>query len=86
VSENSDYNEPIPGDRLKEALHRATAVLGRTAQDALFYDLELGGMMFDNSPYTLRQVNDALKKIFGKDGTVLLMKRLERELKSSNVR
>lgn len=86
MSENSNYDEPIPGKRLKEALHRATVVLGRAAQDAIFYDLELGGMTFDNASYTLRQVSDALKKIFGKDGTVLLMRRLEKELKSSSAR
>lgn len=56
------------------------------AQDAIFNDLELGGMAFDKASYTLGQVNDALKKIFGNDGTALLMKRLEKELKSSNVR
>lgn len=82
MSENGNYDDPVPGKGLKEALHRATAVLGRAAQDAIFYDIELGGMAFDNTSYTLRQVNDALKKIFGEDGTVLLMRRLEKELKS----
>jgi hypothetical protein len=86
VSENSNYNYPVPSKRLKEALYRATTVLGRAAQDAMFYDLELGGMAFDKGSYTLRQVNDALKKIFGNDGSALLMERLERELKSSNAR
>jgi hypothetical protein len=84
LSENSDYREPVPGKRLKVALYRATAVLGTAARDAIFNELELEGMTFDKASYTLGQVDDALKKVFGTNGTVLLMERLEKELKSSN--
>ena len=81
MAENSDYSEPIPGKRLKEALTAATAVLGRSAQDAMFYDLELGGIMFKDRSYTLAELDDALRKIFGHDGTMLLMQRLQVVLK-----
>jgi len=80
VSENSNYDDPIPSERLKKALYQATAVLGRAAQDAVFYDLELEGIAFNKQSYTLRQIHDALKSTFG-EGSALLMKRLEKELK-----
>jgi hypothetical protein len=81
VSENSDYNNSIPSNRLKEALKGATAVLGRGAQDAMFHDLELNGITFKDRLYTLSELRDALRKIFGHDGTTLLMQRLQKVLK-----
>ncbi len=81
MSENRNYNNSIPSKRLKEALERATAVLGRAAQDALFYDLELDGITFRDASYTLNQINDIMEKVFGDEGTMLLMERLKRELR-----
>ena len=81
MSENSDYDTPLPSNRVKEALGEASAVLGRSAQDALFHDLEFNGITFKDRHYTLRQVEDALGKIFGREGTALLMQRVEKALK-----
>lgn len=80
VPENSDYDKPLPSKRLREALSEASAVLGRSTQDALFHDLESSGITFRDSYYTLSQVQDALRKVFGHDGTALLMQRLEKAL------
>ena len=80
MSENSDYQRPIPSNRLKEALGEASAVLGRAAQDAMFHDLELNGITLRDRPYTLLEMRDALRKVFGHDGTTLLMQRLQRAL------
>lgn len=74
MSENSDYERPIPSNRLKEAL-------GRAAQDAMFHDLELNGITLRERPYTLLEMRDALRKVFGHDGTTLLMQRLQKALK-----
>ena len=82
VPENSDYDEPVPSKRLREALRKASAVLGRSAQDALFHDLELNGITFMDGHYTLRQVQDGLRKVFGHEGTALLMQRLEKALET----
>jgi hypothetical protein len=73
VPENSDYNKPISGKRLREALVAATVMLGRAAQDAMLHDLELYGVMFGDRSYTLHEIQSALGKIFGHDGTMLLM-------------
>jgi hypothetical protein len=81
VPENSDYNKPISGKRLREALVEATLVLGRAAQDSMFHDLELNGITFRDRSYTLQEIQSALRKIFGYDGTVLLMQRLQKVLK-----
>jgi hypothetical protein len=80
VPENSDSNKPICGKRLKEALVEATLVLGRAAQDSMFHDLELNWTFRDRS-YTLQEIQSALRKIFGHDGRVLLMQRLQKVLK-----
>ena len=80
MPENSDYNKPISGKRLREALVGATAVLGRAAQDAMLHDLELNGIMFGDRSYTLQEIQSALGKIFGHDGTMLLMQRLKKAL------
>lgn len=80
MSENSDYQRPIPSNRLKKALGEASAVLGRSAQDAMFHDLELNGITLRDRPYTLLEMRDALRKVFGHDGTTLLMQRLQRAL------
>jgi hypothetical protein len=81
VTENSDYNNSIPSNRLKEALKGATAVLGKVAQDTMFHDLELNGITFRDRSYTISELHDALRKIFGHDGTTLLMQRLQKILK-----
>jgi hypothetical protein len=73
VPENSDYDNPISGKRLGESLTEATLVLGRAAQDAMFHDLELNGITFRDRSYTLYELQSALKKIFGHDGTTVLM-------------
>ena len=83
MPENSNYDKPLPSDRIKDALNEASAVLGRSAQDAMFSDLEFNGITFKDRQYTLRQVQDALRKIFGHEGTSLLMQRVERVLDSS---
>jgi hypothetical protein len=80
VPENSDYDKPISGKRLKEALVAATVVLGRAAQDAMLNDLELNGVTFKDRAYTLHEIQSALGKIFGHDGTMLLMQRLKKAL------
>jgi hypothetical protein len=81
VSENSDYERPIPSNRLKEALGEASAVLGGAAQDATFHDLELNGITLRERPYTHLEMCDALRKVFGHDDTTLLMQRLQKALK-----
>lgn len=81
VSENSDYDKYVSDKRLQEALIEATDVLGRPAQEALFQDLELNGITFRNRSYTLWELQSALGKIFGHDGTALLMQRLGKVLK-----
>jgi hypothetical protein len=80
VTAKSNYEEPIPGGKLKAALSQATAGLGRSAQDAIFRDLELSGMDFKDGNYTLMQVQAAIRNIFGQDGTELLMRRIENAL------
>lgn len=70
----------MPGKRLKEALSQASAVLGRATQDAMFHDLELNGMNFRDMQYTLNELQDALQRIFGQDGTSRLMRRIEKAL------
>lgn len=80
MSENSDYDRPIPSKRLREVLIEASAVLGRPAQDAMFHDLEVNGITFSDGSYTLRELRSALRKIFGHDGTALLMQRLQKAL------
>lgn len=80
MSGNRDYGETVPGKRLKEALNQASAVLGRATQDAMFHDLELNGMNFRDKQYTLNELQDALRRIFGQDGTSLLMLRIEKAL------
>lgn len=79
MSGNRDYGETVPGKRLKEALNQASAVLGRATQDAMFHDL-LDGMNFRDKQYTLNELQDALRRIFGHDGTSLLMLRIEKAL------
>lgn len=81
MSENSDYEMPMPSNRLKEALGEASAVLGRAAQDAMFHDLELNGITLRDRPYTLLETRNALRKVFGHDGTTLLMQKLQKALK-----
>ena len=56
MPENSNYEEPLPSSRIKEALREASAVLGRSAQDALFNDLEFNGIAFRDRQYTLMQL------------------------------
>ena len=81
MPENSDFEKQISSKRLREALDQASAVLGRSAQDAMFNDLELNGIAFkDRHQYSLRELQDALVKIFGHDGTALLMQRVEKAL------
>jgi hypothetical protein len=63
---------------MKEALIEVNLVLGRSAQDAMFHNLELNGITFKDRPYTLQEIQSALRKIFGHDGTALLMQRLEK--------
>ncbi|HXV45495.1 MAG TPA: hypothetical protein VD736_02370 [Nitrososphaera sp.] len=81
MPENSDYNKPISGKRLKEALVETTLVLGRASCDSMFHDLELNGITFRERSYTLQEIQGALRKIFGHDGTALLMQRLQKVLK-----
>jgi hypothetical protein len=81
VPENSDYSKPISGKKLREALIEATLVLGRAAQDSMFHDLELNGITFRDRSYTLHEIQSALRKVFGHDGTALLMQRLQKVLK-----
>lgn len=78
MPENSDYDKPISGKRRREALVAATAVLGRAAQDAILNDLELNRVTFRDRSYTLQEIQSALGKIFGHDGTMLLMQRLKK--------
>ncbi|MEW6605391.1 MAG: hypothetical protein AB1351_11995 [Thermoproteota archaeon] len=80
MSGNRDYGKSVPGKRLREALSQASAVLGRATQDAMFHDLELAGMNFKDRQYTLNELQDALRRIFGQDGTSLLMQRVEKAL------
>jgi hypothetical protein len=49
----------------------------------LFHDLEFSGITFRDGHYTLGQVQNALRKVFGHDGTSLLMERLEKALKAA---
>jgi hypothetical protein len=81
VPENSDYSQPISSRKLKEALTEATIILGRAAQDSMFHDLELNGITFKDRSYTLEEIQSALRKIFGNDGTVLLMQGLQKAMK-----
>jgi hypothetical protein len=80
VSGNSDYGKPVPSKRLRNALIQASAVLGRATQDAMFHDLEVNGLNFKDRQYTLKELQDALRRIFGQDGTGLLMQRIEKAL------
>ncbi len=84
VAENSNYDKPLPSRRIKEALSGAFTVLGRSAQDAMFSDLEFNGITFKDEQYTLKQVQDALRKIFGHEGTNLLMQRVEKALEGTS--
>jgi hypothetical protein len=43
-------------------------------------DLELNGVTFKDRAYTLHEIQSALGKIFGHDGTMLLMQRLKKAL------
>jgi hypothetical protein len=47
----------------------------------MFHDLGLNGITFKDRSYTLHEIQSVLRKVFGHDGTALLMQRLQKTLK-----
>ncbi|HKZ62399.1 MAG TPA: hypothetical protein VJZ68_08315 [Nitrososphaera sp.] len=64
MSENSNYDLPIRSKRPREALIEASTVLGRAAEDTMLNDLELNGITLRDRPDTLRELRNALRKVW----------------------
>ena len=65
-----------------QALEEATEVLGRANKDSVISDLKSHGIILsDEAHYSLNQIRDGLRSIFGEDATILLMERLVKALK-----
>ena len=72
-------NVPLPSNKLKKAVMALEYPIGYAAAEALIYDLENYGIALvagKAASYTLKQVEDALKKVLGDEAGALLMTQL----------
>jgi hypothetical protein len=68
--------------QIKHALQELEKLLGRATVEAMIYDLEMYGLPLvnDRQTYTLNEIENALRKIFGDEATLLLFERLKKSL------
>lgn len=78
-----DINKPVESKKLLAALNKLESIIGRASIEQLVYDLETHGitLVHPRTAYTLAQFQIALEKVLAREGTTLLMDRLERQLK-----
>ena len=72
-------NTPLPSSKLKKAVMALEYPLGYAAAEALIYDLENYGIALvagKAASYTLKQVDEAIKKVLGDEAGALLMTQL----------
>ena len=80
-TDDDNDNHPITSKRLKKAIEEATEVLGKANRDAIVDDLQrLGIELSGETQYSLNQIRDGLRGVFGEDATSLLMERIRKSL------
>jgi len=84
---NKDYDRPIPQAKLKGALDKELALLGRPIQDMVIEQLMRYGITFANDKqgsYSLKQLQSTFEQLFGVEAAILLIERLDNYLQSGN--
>ncbi|MGH9876399.1 MAG: hypothetical protein ACRD5H_02075 [Nitrososphaerales archaeon] len=78
--------KPIPKNELWEALNKTLDVFGPSLKEATITELEKNGIELASGTaskeYTLQELKDKLKIIFGDDGTEVILEQLVKHLAS----
>lgn len=79
-------SRPIKGSRLWDALNRTLDVFGPAMKGATIAELERNGLELerDSREYTLDQLSEKLRVIFGKDGTEVVIEQVAKNLFAHN--
>lgn len=73
----------ISGSRLREAMEKGVAIVGPSALQGIFDDLERRDVRIESdAACSTEQLNSILREIFGEDASNLMMSRIYRELDS----
>jgi hypothetical protein len=73
----------IPGFRLRKAMERGLAILGPSALEGIFDDLERRGTRLDSDEAcSVERLDSIFRELFGEDASKLMMARIYRELDS----
>jgi hypothetical protein len=73
----------VDGSRLREILDRQLAVLGHAGLDALYYEMENHGFVFDSGrTYSIAQIELFFRMMVGEDAAKIALDRIKRELMS----
>ncbi len=70
----------ISGKELQRAMNHLRKSLGPAIVDLLVMDLEKHGINFAAGSYSVKQLEDALKKTFGQEGGQLLINKIRKAL------
>lgn len=71
----------VDGSRLKEILDRQLAVLGHAGLDALYYEMENHGFVFDSdTTYSIAQIESFFRMMVGEDAAKITLDRIKRDL------
>lgn len=70
----------IPGKELQRAMNNLRKSLGPAIVDLIVTDLEKQDIIFSAGSYSMKQLEDALKKTFGQDGGQLLVNKIRKAL------
>lgn len=75
----------VDGLRLKETLDRQLAILGHAGLDALYYEMENHGFVFDSGrTYSIAQIESFFRMMVGEDAAKIALDRIKRELVSTS--
>jgi hypothetical protein len=87
-STNNDdiRKKPIAADKLWEALRATLDIFGPSMKEATILELQKSGLEPDavGREFTLAEVRDRLRSIFGTDGTDVIIEQVARRLKSDS--
>ena len=70
----------ISGKELQRAMNNLRKSLGPAIVDLILIDLEKQGISSIGGPYSVKQLEDALKKTFGQEGGQLLINKVRKAL------
>ncbi len=70
----------IAGKELQRAMNNLRKSLGPAIVDLIVLDLEKQGIVFASGSYSMKQLEDALKKTFGQEGGQLLADKVRKAI------